>query len=99
MARKRLTNPLIDRAITDENFSHVILLAPYTVIFAEEMAEGQKIQHNDRNMVQIPVELLVAFIKDKARDQSAIGQACRDALEMLQTLRGMTDAQKYPTHE
>lgn len=72
--------PLIEREITDANFHHCITLMGAVAPWAGEVTEGQRLSSDDLNMVHIPVEIALAFIKNHVDDQTPLGEACRTAL-------------------
>lgn len=87
MPKKSRTNALIDRSVDDENFVPTVGLVGMCAAWSEQITEGQCIAHNDRNMIQIPAEIAIAFMKLHASDQSPLGGACRQGLENLQSFR------------
>lgn len=90
--RQAKTQRLIDRTLQDPNFLHVVELVGTAAGWAESLETGHRIGHNDRNMVQIPVEVAMAFIRHHEHDGGDLGAACRKALSMLAQWRGISAA-------
>lgn len=84
--------PLIEREISNPNFHHCITLMGAVAPWAGEVTEGQRLSFNDINMVHIPVEIALAFIKAHAADDSPLGEACRTALATRKAFQEARDA-------
>lgn len=74
--------PLIERELDDANFHHCITLMGAIAPWAGEVTEGQELSRDDLNMVHLPVEIALAFIKACANvnEETPLREACRKAL-------------------
>ena len=77
--------PLHPRAVSDKNFAHVLRMFPLMRMWAEAINEGQRIDFNDRNMVQMPVEIAEAFIRHYAAldDNLGLSEVCRIVVDAI----------------
>lgn len=89
MKQARATQPLIPRSVGDDNFIHTLSLFPYIRLWAEALEPDYEITFNDRNMIQIPVELLGALMRERAEVNDPIGQACKAALERADEVKAL----------
>jgi hypothetical protein len=80
---------LRERHVTDENFDHCLNLLGICAAWCEGIKEGQKLDFNDRNMVQIPVEIALAFVRERATEDSDLGRACLASLKQFARLRDL----------
>lgn len=72
----------IDRSITDDNFCHCVRLMGAMITWAHAVQVGDTIDYDGLNMIAHPAEVAMAFIKDRADEETPLGQACRDALKL-----------------
>lgn len=82
--------PLIERSVEDDNFAHVLHLVGMCAAWSEAVREGHRVDFNDVNMIHIPTEVALAFMKECAKDQGKLGEASRSALEYLKASREAT---------
>jgi hypothetical protein len=54
---------MITRNVEDENFAHCVKLTIMCAEFIKGLKPGHKLDQNDLNMVSIPCEVALAFIK------------------------------------
>ena len=76
MKRKKRQR-LIRRSVSDANFIHTLQMFPLMRMWAEGVEEGMEVDFNGRNMVQMPVEIAEALIRERALVLDEIGGACR----------------------
>ena len=82
---------LHDRRTSEPNFAHCVRLLGSCGAWAESLPEGHVITHNDLNMIQIPVEVALALLRDRLGDGSEIGAAASAAFDMLTAFRVVED--------
>lgn len=84
MARSRKSQPveLIGRRLDDPNFAHVLRMFPLLRSWATNCI-GTRIDFNARNMVQLPVEVAEAFIRERACDATELGCVCREVVAAI----------------
>lgn len=87
MSKKPRTLPLIERRLVDDNFAHTVALMGMCAAWAEQVTENQRVSFNDRNLIHLPVEIALAFMREHLSDQSKLGEACRSAFQHLGEFR------------
>lgn len=80
---------LIERSIADVNFSHTVGLVGVCIAGVEAMQEGHELSHDDINMIHIPMEIALAFIRHHALEETPLGDAARSSLHMLEAFRSV----------
>jgi hypothetical protein len=76
----------ISRNVNDENFQHVLSLFVICKGWAMSIEEGHKIDFNDINMVQLPVQIAEALLKHIADGHTPLADACRKTLDAMEIM-------------
>lgn len=77
----------IQRNVEDENFAGSLVMFAPLLMWAKTVRIGQRITFNDINMIQLPMEMLEAFVRHHARPENGNGSlhdACREAMKFVQ---------------
>ena len=82
--------PLRDRDMQDANFAHTVKLCGACLGWAETVEIDHPLDWNDLNMIKIPAEILLAFLKREAARSDATGDAAREALALFQAFRALS---------
>ena len=72
-----------DRSVDDDNFLHCLKLVASCVTWAKTLPINHNVQWNDLNMIHLPAEMLLAFVRLHARETDELGVACKAALDDL----------------
>lgn len=78
---------LIARHTSDDNFAHCLTLLGPSAAWAETLEVGNALTRNDIVMVQIPVEVALAFMRDHVSAPGPIGDAVRSAFGLIDVVR------------
>ena len=95
------TAALLPRSVADANFIHVVRMFPLMRMWAQALMVGAVIEFNDRNMVQMPVEIAEALIRERAGAGDDLAAGCREVIAAIDSggLDGLTrlySAKEFP---
>lgn len=86
LSEHRTFERYIRRNVEDENFTGSLALLAPLLMWAKTVRVGQRINFNDINMIQLPMEMLEAFVRYHARHENGNGSlhaGCREALKFV----------------
>jgi hypothetical protein len=82
-SKKREVRPLLRRETTDANFLHCLRMLPALRMWAQGIAEGDRLAYNDVNMVHIPIEVLEALLRREVEMSGPLAEVCAEVLAQM----------------
>lgn len=87
---------LIEQRRADTNFAHTCHLLGPIAAWAEDLKVGHVLEHDDLNMITIPVEIALAFLDEHLGAEGELGDAARKARELFAGFRSAAKRRAKP---